>query len=174
MSVKIYTTLCLVTIAMMMSAVEPLSAQSKIGLVDVQTALLATAEMQVAADQLEAEFSDQQKALAALAAEITAVQQKLAAAPDQQSQATLEAQMPPLQRRFERDRQDLQAAIDFRRNGVLEKGATKMRDVLEALRVKKGFDLIIDSTTIYVFDPALNVTVEATNDYDAAHPVAAN
>lgn len=174
MRVKFFATLCLMAVATMMSAVQPLSAQSKIGLVDVQTALLATAEMQQAADRLEAEFATRQETLAALAEEITAMQAQYSAASDPQTQSRLEAEMGVKERRFERDRQDLQAAIDFRRDGVLQKGAVKMRDVLESLRVAKGFDLIVDSTMIYVFDPALNVTVEATDAYNVAHPVAAN
>jgi Skp family chaperone for outer membrane proteins len=174
MRVKFFATLCLMAVATMMSAVQPLSAQSKIGLVDVQTALLATAEMQEAANKLEAEFSSRQEELAALADEVTALRAKFAATEDVQTQTSLEAEIGLKERRFDRDREDLQAAIDFRRNGVLQKGAVKMRDVLEGLRVEKGFDMILDSSVIYVFDTALNLTIEATDAYNVAHPVAAN
>lgn len=174
MRVKFFATLCLMAAATMMSVVQPLSAQSNIGLVDVQTALLATAEMQKEADKLEVEFSSRQESLAALADEISALRVRILASNDAQAQASMEAEMARNERRFERDRQDLQAAIDFRRDGIVQKGAVKMRDVLEALRLEKGFDLIVDSSMIYVFDPALNLTIEATAAYNAAHPVAAN
>jgi Skp family chaperone for outer membrane proteins len=174
MRVKIFAILCLATVAVMMSAVQPLSAQSKVGLIDFEAALVATAEMQVEADKMEAEFTPRQDTLTALAEELSAAQQKLAAATDAQQQATLEGQAALLQRRFERDREDLQAAIDFRRDGILQRGATKMRIVLEALRVEKGFDMVINSATVYVASPTLDITTAATAAYDIAHPVAAN
>lgn len=174
MRVKIFATLCLATVAVMMSAVQPLSAQSKIGLIDFEAALVATAEMQDEAGKMEVEFTPRQDKLTVLAEELSAAQQKLAAATDAQQGAALEGQTALLQRQFERDRQDLQAAIDFRRDGILQRGATKMRTVLEALRVEKGFDMVVNSATVYVYNPTLDITTAATAAYDIAHPVAAN
>ena len=49
-----------------------------------------------------------------------------------------------------------------------------MRTVLEALRVEKGFDMVINNATVYVANPTLDITTDATAAYDIAHPVAAN
>ena len=174
MHVKFFATLCLATVAVMMSAVQPLSAQSKIGLIDFEAALVATAEMQVEAGKMEAEFTPRQDELTALAEQLSAAQQKIATAADPQQQATLEGQAALLQRQFERDRQDLQSEIDFRRDGILQRGAAKMRTVLEALRVEKGFDMVVNSATVYVYNPTLDITTAATAAYDIAHPAAAN
>jgi Skp family chaperone for outer membrane proteins len=174
MRVKILAVLFLAAISSLATAVQPLSAQTKFGLVDFQTALLATKDMQAEAAKLEAEFKPQQDALTKLTDEMQSLQQRLVAATDPQQQADLQAQGAAMQRRFDRMRQDMQSAIDFRREGILQKGAGRMRDVLEKLRVEKSLDAVIDTSSIYVYNPTMELTAEATGAYDAAYPVASN
>ncbi len=174
MRVKMLAVLSLAAIASLATAVQPLSAQTKFGLVDFQTALLATKDMQAEAAKMEAEFKPQQDALAKLTEDMQSLQQRLVAATDPQQQAQLQAQGATMQTRFDRMRQDMQSAIDFRREGILEKGASRMREVLEKLRVEKGLDAVIDTSSIYVYNPTMELTAEATAAYDAAHPVASN
>lgn len=174
MRVKFLAVLSLAAIASLGTVVQPLSAQTKLGLVDFQTALLATKDMQAEATKLEAEFKPQQDALAKLTEEMQSLQQRMVAATDAQQQAQLQAQGATMQTRFERMRQDMQTAIDFRRESILQKGASRMRDVLEKLRVDKSLDAVIDTSSIYVYNPTMELTMEATAAYDAAHPVAGN
>ena len=174
MRVKILAVLGLVATSMMATAVEPLMAQTKFGLVDFQTALLATKDMQAEAAKLEAEFKPQQDELAKLTEQMQSVQQRLVAATDPQQQAQLQAEGATMQTRFERMRQDMQTAIDFRRESILQKGAGRMREVLEKLRVDKGLDAVIDTSSIYVYNPAMELTVEATAANDAAQPGTSN
>ena len=49
-----------------------------------------------------------------------------------------------------------------------------MREALEKLRVAKGLDAVIDTSSVYVYNPSMELTSEATAAYDAAHPVAGN
>ena len=174
MRVKFLAVLGLAAISSLATAVQPLTAQTKFGLVDFQTALLATKDMQAEATKLEAEFKPQQDELAKLTEEMQTLQQRLVAATDPQQQAELQAQGATMQRRFDRMRQDMQSAIDFRREGILQKGAGRMREVLEKLRVEKGLDAVIDTSSIYVYNPSMELTTEATTAYDAAYPVAGN
>jgi outer membrane protein len=174
MRVKSLAVLILATISSLATAVQPLSAQTKFGLVDFQTAMLATKEMQAEAAKMEAEFKPQQDALTKLTEEMQSLQQRIVAATDAQQQADLQAQGAAMQRRFDRMREDMQSAIDFRRETVLQKGAARMREVLEKLRIDKGLDAVIDTSSIYVYNPAMELTAEATAAYDAAHPVAGN
>lgn len=173
MRVKFLAVLILATIASL-TAVQPLSAQTKFGLVDFQTALLATKEMQAEATKMEAEFKPQQDALTKLTDEMQSLQQRIVAATDPQQQAQLQAEGAAMQRRFDRMREDMQSAIDFRRETILQKGAARLREILEKLRVEKGLDAVIDTSSIYVYNPAMELTTEATAAYDAAYPVAAN
>ena len=174
MRVKILAILGLMAISSLATAVQPLSAQTKFGLVDFQTALLATKDMQAEATKLEVEFKPQQDALTKLSDEMQGLQQRIVSATDAQQQAQLQAQGATMQTRFERMREDMQSALDFRREGVLQKGAARMREILEKLRVEKGLDAVIDTSSIYVYNPSMELTAEATAAYDAAHPVAGN
>jgi outer membrane protein len=169
MRVKFLAVLILATISSL-----PLAAQTKFGLVDFQTAMLATKEMQAEATKMEGEFKPQQDALTKLTGEMQSLQQRIVAATDPQQQAQLQAEGASMQRRFDRMREDMQTAIDFRRESILQKGATRMREILEKLRVEKGLDAVIDTSSIYVYNPAMELTTEATAAYDAAYPVAAN
>jgi Skp family chaperone for outer membrane proteins len=173
MRMKILAVLSLAAISLLAS-VQPLSAQTKFGLVDFQTALLATKDMQAEASKLEAEFKPQQDELAKLTEDMQSLQQRIVAATDPQQQAELQAQGAKMQTRFDRMRQDMQSAIDFRRESILQKGAGRMREVLEKLRVEKGLDAVIDTSSIYVYNPMMELTTEATAAYDAAHPAAGN
>ena len=174
MRVKFLAVLSLAAISMLPTAVQPLSAQTKLGLVDFQTALLATKDMQAEATKLEAEFKPQQDALTKLTDDMQSLQQRLVAATDAQQQADLQAQGAAMQRRFDRMRQDMQTAIDFRRESILQKGAGRMRDVLEKLRIDNGLDAVIDTSSVYVYNPSMELTSAATAAYDAAHPAAGN
>ncbi len=170
MRLKFVATLCLAATAV----VAPLAAQTKVALVDFQTALLATAEMQAEASKLEVEFQPRRDELQQLTADMQAVQERLNAATDAQAQARIQAEGARLQRQFERKREDMQADVDFRRDGILQKGAARMNEVLEKLRVERGIDAIIDTSAVYVFSATLDVTSAATAAYDAAYPAAAN
>ena len=174
MRVKILAVLGLAAIASLAPAVQPLSAQTKFGLVDFQTALLATKDMQAEAAKLEAEFKPQQDALTKLTDNMQSLQQRLVAATDPQQQVQLQAEGATMQRNFDRMRQDMQSAIDFRRESILQKGAGRMREVLEKLRLEKSLDAVIDTSSIYVYNPTMEMTSEATAAYDAANPVAGN
>ncbi|MDA1236871.1 MAG: OmpH family outer membrane protein [Acidobacteria bacterium] len=171
---KILAILGLMAISSLATAVQPLAAQTKFGLVDFQTAMLSTKDMQAEATKLEVEFKPQQDALSKLSDEMQDLQQRMVSATDAQQQAQLQAQGTAMQTRFERMRQDMQSAIDFRREGILQKGAARMRAVLEKLRVEKGLDAVIDTSSIYVYNPSMELTAEATAAYDVAHPVAGN
>jgi Skp family chaperone for outer membrane proteins len=174
MRVKILAVLSLAAISSLATAVQPLSAQTKFGLVDFQTALLATKDMQAEAGKLEVEFKPQQDELAKLTDDMQGLQQRLVAATDPTQQGELQAQGARMQTRFDRMRQDMQSAIDFRRETILQKGAGRMREILEKLRVEKGLDAVIDTSSIYVYNPTMELTAEATAAYDAAHPVVAS
>ena len=66
--------------------------------------------------------------------------------------------------------EDLQSDVEFDRQNILAAAAGRMREVVEGLRVEKGLDLIVDSSTVLAADSVINLTVEATQAYDSKHP----
>lgn len=148
----------------------PAAAQTKIGVVDFQQALLATADMQQKAGVLEAKFKPRQAELDQLAGELQQIQTQLQSASAADA-ARLQADGQRKQREAQRLSEDLQSEIDYERNGILQKGAQQMRAVLQSLREAKGVDLIVDVGGALAFASTLDMTADATAAYDAAHPV---
>ena len=170
MRLKIQLFLLAMLAAAFIVAPAPLAAQSKIGVVDFQTALLDTADMQAEAAKLEAEFKPRQDALAALSGELQQIQAKLQSASPEEA-ARLQAEGAAKQREAQRLTEDLQSEVEYRREGILQKGAQRMREVLDKVRQENSYDLIVDASGAYAFNPALDITAEATAAYNAAHPV---
>ncbi len=146
-------------------------AQTKVGVVDFQQALLATADMQKQASGLEQKYKADQDSLQALTDELQQIQAKLQTATGEEA-VRLQQEGAEKQRRAQRMTEDLQADIDFDRQAILNRGADRMRAVLNELRASKALDLLIDVSGTLSFDTALDLTSDATAAYDAKHPVA--
>lgn len=155
--------------ALLLTGADRLAAQSKIGVVDFQQALLNTADMQKQAGTLESKFKPRQEELERVTAELQQIQQQLQTASNEDA-GRLQAEGARKQRDAQRLSEDLQAAVDFERDAILQGGAARMRAVLEKLRADKGLDLLVDVSTALAFNSTLDLTAEATSAYDAAHP----
>ena len=169
MRLESFRTTALAAIFILATAAPGL-AQVKIGVVDFQQALLATAEMQKRAGELEQKYKPDQDRLQALSDELQAIQVKLQSAAAADS-ARLQAEGAEKQREAQRLTEDLQADIDFDRQQILESGAQRMRAVLDELRASKALDMIVDVSSTVSFSSALDITTDATAAYDAKHPV---
>ena len=154
-----------------LAAATPGLAQVKIAVVDFQQALLATAEMQKRAGELEQKFKPDQDRLEALSSELQDIQVKLQSATPEDG-ARLQAEGAEKQRQAQRLTEDLQADIDFDRQQILEAGAQRMRAVIEELRASKTLDMIVDVSSTISYSSALDITTDATAAYDAKHPAA--
>lgn len=145
------------------------AAQTKVAVVDFQTALLNTAEMQKEAADLEAKYKPRQDEIEQLSQELQEIQTKLQAAAADQAQA-LQADGERKQRRAQRLSEDLQSDVEFDRQGILTAAGSRMRAVIQSLRSEKEVDLIVDIGSILAFDTAIDLTQAATAAYDAKYP----
>lgn len=148
-------------------------AQSKVGVVNFQRALLETAEIKKASAALEAKYKPRQAELERLRKEIEDLQQKLQTlagklTPQAESDMTFQAQRK--QREFQRLSEDLQSDVDEERNEILTKAGQRMREIINKLAEDKGLDVIIDAGDTLYFKPALDLTQEAIAAYDKAYP----
>lgn len=155
--------------AFALSLAAPLSAQTKVGVVDFQQALLATADMQKQAAGLEAKYKPRQEELDKLAVELQQIQQQLQSATGAQAQQ-LQNDGARKQREAQRLSEDLQSEVDFERERILQGGAQRMREVLKSLRTERGLDLLVDAGSVIDFSNELDLTAAATAAYDAKHP----
>ena len=67
--------------------------------------------------------------------------------------------------------EDLQGDVDRERQDILGRSAQRMNDVVKKLSEAKALDLVVDVTNAVYFKPALEITAEATAEYNKAYPV---
>lgn len=150
------------------------SAQVKIGVVNLQKAIVETAEIKKASADMQVKYKPRQDALEKVQRELSDIQTQLQASQGKLSaagEADLQARGQRKQREAQRLQDDLQADVDAERNSILQRAGQRMTEILRKISDEKGLDLIVDVTTAITFKPALEVTTEATAAYDKAYPV---
>jgi outer membrane protein len=147
------------------------SAQSKVAVVNLQTAIFKTAEIQKADAEMQATCKPKQDEMDPLNREIQVIAKRLQdGKPTPQEEADLTAQGQRKQRQLQRLQDDVNEQAQAYRNDILSKSQQKMADVVKKLAEEKGVDVIIDTSTTLYFKPALDLTADATAAYDKAHP----
>jgi len=153
-------------------AASAMFAQVKVGIVDTQGALSETAEMKKAQTDLEVKFKARNEEFQQLQKEYQDLQSKLSLGDKLTAQAqnelTLQAQRK--QRDLQRLGEDLQAAVDRERNEIIARTSQRLKQVLDKIAADKSLDVIIDAADTVFFNPALDITKEATAAYDKAYP----
>jgi outer membrane protein len=149
------------------------AAQTKVGIVNSQKAMVDTVELKKAQADMEAKYKPRidkmttiQKDLAGLQAQI----QSGKLTPQQQQDVTAQGQRK--ERDLQRIQQDVQEEQDRDRNDILGRILGRMREVVNKLAAEKGLDVVIDAANTFYYKPALDLTAEATVAYDKAYPAA--
>jgi outer membrane protein len=152
------------------------AAQTKIAVINLQKALLDTAELKKAAAEMPVKYKAKQDALEKLQRELQDIQTQLQSSAGKLSaagQADLEARGQTTQRRAERLNQDLQDEVNNDRNEILQRAGTRMKEIVKKLAEEKGYDLVIvdDGANPFYVKPALDISADASAAYDKAYPV---
>jgi outer membrane protein len=150
-----------------------LLAQSKVAIVNIQRAVVETAEIKKAQGEMEAKFRPRQAQMEKLQGEIRQLQQQLQSmagklTPSAEQDLTIQSQRK--QKEFQRLGEDLQADVDRERNEILGKTSQRMQGVVKKLAEEKGFDMVVDVNSTIYFKPVLEITTEAIAAYDKAYP----
>jgi outer membrane protein len=146
---------------------------TKVAVINLQRAVLETAEIQAASKALEAKYKPRQEKMEQVQKELQSIQQNLQANAGKltpAAEADLSTQAARRQRDYQRLAEDLQADVDRERNEILGSASRKMQDVVRKLAEERGFDMVVDVSTTVYFKPAMEITTEATAAYDKAHP----
>lgn len=148
-------------------------AQSKVGVINLQQAVLGSAEIKKASTELEAKYKPRQQEMEKVQKDLQGIQQQLqtnAGKLTAQAESDLTAEGQRKQRELQRMSEDLQQDVDRERNEILSKSSQKMQQVVQKIAEEKQLDVVVDvSNTIY-FKPALDITTEAIAAYDKAYP----
>jgi outer membrane protein len=160
--------------ALVLACAATASAQVKAAIINLQKAVLDTAEIQKEQKNLETKFKPRQDKAEALQRELQTIQgqlQTMAGTLTPQAEAELNVQGQRKQRELKRITDDLQEEVDRERQEILGRSAQRMNDVVKKLSEAKSLDLVVDVTNAVYFKPALEITAEATAEYNKAYPV---
>ena len=155
------------------AAVGVASAQTKVAVINMQQAVLTTADIKKQSNDLETKFKPRQTAIEQLRADLDGIQQKLQAgqgklSPAAEQDLTVDGQRK--QRALQRMSQDLQDEVDAIRNEILAAAGRRMQEVIRKLADERGLDVVVDSSSTLFFKAALDITADATAAYDKAYP----
>lgn len=156
-----------------LAALPLASAQSKLAIINLRSAVIETAEIKKAQAELQTKFAPRQTQLETLQKDLAGLQQQLQSGQGKltpQKEQELQLQGQRKQREYERLGTDLQEEVDRERNEILGRAGQRMQDVVKKMAEEKGLDLVIDVSNTVFFKPALDVTKDAITAYDRAYP----
>jgi outer membrane protein len=151
-------------------------AQTKVGVINLQKAVLESAEIKAASAAMESRYKPQVAKIDQLNKEIAAISenlQKNAGKLTPQAESNLNSEGQRKQRDAQRLQEDLQASVERDRNDILTKAAAKMQETVKQVAEAKGLDMVVDVPSTVYFKAALDITPDAIAAYDKAHPAAA-
>lgn len=161
----------LFALAQAASAQAPL----KVGVVNMQAAVYATAEVKKADADLQASLKSRKDQADKLQADLQGIQQQLQSNGSkltEQQQQDLQDEGQRKNRDLQRITQELTEAADSARQDILPKATQRMVEVLKKLAAEKGYDLIVESSVTYFSKTGMDITTEATAAYDKTYPAA--
>ena len=156
--------------------VQVATAQAKVAVINLQKAVLESAEIKAASAAMEAKYKPRVTQVEQIDKEIAAISQNLqtnAGKLTAQAESELNSQGTRKQRDVQRLRDDLQADVNRDREEILQKAALKMTDVLKKLAEEKGYDIVVDSPYAPYFKASLDITPDLIAAFDKAYPAAA-
>ena len=159
------------------AALLPAQSPAKIGIINMQEAIIETKDGQRAKEQLAAKFGSRQKQLEKMQADLTAMADQIkkgAATMSDDAKAKLQRDYESLGKRFQREQEDLQAEGQQEENRVVQELGQKMYDVIIKYATQNGFAMIIDVSNpqgpVLWADQGINIKDAIVKLYDQAHP----
>ncbi len=152
------------------------SAQSKIAVVDLRRAILETAEIKKASNDLQNKYKPRQDALEKAQRELEDLSQQMQASQGRlspQGEADLTARGKRKQTEVTRLTQDLQDDVNHERDAVIQSAGQRMTEIIKKILDERGLDAIVDTTQLVAFKPALEITTEVIAAFDKAYPLKA-
>jgi len=147
------------------------AAQTKVGIVNSQKAMVDTAELKKAQLDMEAKYKPRIDQMTQIQKDLASLQAQLQSGKlNQQGQADVTAQGQRKERDLQRIQQDVQEEQDRDRNDILGRILGRMKEVVTKLAEAKGLDVVIDAANTFYYKAALDLTAEATAAYDKAYP----
>lgn len=148
------------------------AAQAKVAIINLQRAVVETAEIKKAQADLEAKYKPRTAELEKVQKELQDIQAQLQSGKvTPQQEQELQARGQRRQREAQRLTEDLQGDVDRERNEILQKAGQRMNEIVKKIAESQNVDVVVDVTNAVYFKPALEITNDIIKAYDAAYPV---
>jgi outer membrane protein len=167
------STLALAVCAAGLFSVPSAMAQAKVGVVSLQKAILATAEITKAGNDMQVKYKKRQDDLDKAQRELNDIQTQLQSAQGKLSaagEADLTARGQRKEREVKRLDEDLRADVERDRGEILTRAQTRMLDVVKKVSDEKGLDMVLEASAVISFKPALDITTDVVASYNKAYP----
>ena len=167
------SSLTLAVCAAALFSVPSAMAQTKIGVVSLQKAILDTAEIKKAADAMQVKYKKRQDDLDKAQRELSDIQTQLQSAQGKLSaagEADLTARGQRKEREVKRLDEDLRADVERDRTDILSRAQTRMLEVVKKVSDEKGLDMVVEASAVISFKPALDITADTVAAYNKAYP----
>jgi|SRR5215472_9622571 len=156
------------------------AATQKIAVINLQQAITGTTEGKQASQQLQTQFAPRRNELAGISKQIQDIQQRMQAGQttlSDEAKADLQRQGNELQRRGQREQQDLQDDMNDASQEAINKIGSKMMTVLDKYAKEHGYSVVIDTsaqnTPVLYASTGVNITEEIVKLYDDTYPAKA-
>ncbi|HEY3741416.1 MAG TPA: OmpH family outer membrane protein [Bryobacteraceae bacterium] len=178
------TVLAISGLALTMLSGVPALAQQKIGVVQVQSAIVGTKEGQKAASDLETKMAPKRKELEGKQAELRKLQESLqkgGSVMNEQARAQLAREIDDKNKDYKRALEDAQSEFQGEQDRILNDLGAKLMAVINKYAKDNGYSLVIDvsnpQTPVMYASDTIDITKQVIDLYDknsgASAPTAA-
>ena len=152
---------------------------TKIGVIEIQTAIVSTKDGQKAAAELNTKLEPRKKDLDAKAAEIRDLQDRLQRGGDKMAETAkqdLARNIDTKTKAYNRDMEDARSEAQDEQNKLLQDLSGKMMQVIDKYAQANGFSIILDvsnpNTPVMFASNTVNITKDIIDQYDKLNPSA--
>ena len=160
------------------SAPAAASAPSKIAVMNVRNAIVATAEGKQAQAQLQSQFAPKQNELQGLQKQIEDLQRRMnegARTLSDEEKAKMQREGELLSRRLQRGNDDLNEELNAAQGEIVDGIGRKMLEVLDRYSRENGFTAVLDTSAqgspVVYGSSQSDITQEIVRLYDQAYPI---
>ena len=162
------------------AAVAPAQTPTKVAIIHVQSAILATKDGQKAQQDLQATFTPRRSAIEKKQQDLASLQDQLKKGSATMSDAAKEKitkDIDGLNKSITREGEDFDAEVQQAEQKIMNDLGQKMMDVIIKYATQNGYAMVVDvsnpQTPVLWADQSINITEPIVKLYDQAHPGAA-
>src|SRR5579871_4365957 len=170
----------LLALAAVTSAEAQVQSQGKVGVIQIQSAIVSTKDGQKAAAELETRLGPKRQELEKKQADIKDLQDRLQKGGNTLSETAKQDLMRNIDTKtksFNRDMEDAQAEAEQEQRRLIDDLGQKMMQIIDKYAAANGYTLILDvsnqNTPVLYASNGIDITKEIIDLYDKAAPSAA-